>query len=66
MAEELAAEGTYHDVEIEGRGELGDGIARINGLVIFVKGATQLDKSYRVVITKRLPKCAIAEVHSPL
>ena len=54
-------EGGVYDVEIISLGDKGDGVAKIDGFVIFIKG-TQVGDKPRVKITKVLPKCAIAEI----
>lgn len=48
-------------VKIEGRGKSGDGIARVEGFVIFVSGARVGDE-VKVSITDVRPRFATAEV----
>lgn len=52
----------YKDILIESVGEKGDGVTRINDLVIFVKGA-ELDCTYNIKIKKVFKKYAFAEVN---
>lgn len=54
-------EGEEHDVKIEDLGRDGDGIARINGFVIFVAGAKVGDE-VRIKINSAKRSCAFAEV----
>ncbi len=49
------------DVKIEGVGEKGDGIARIQGFVLFVPGVKEGDE-VRVRVTRVLRKVGFAEV----
>jgi len=50
-----------YNLEIEGVGSKGDGIAKINGYTIFIPKTSVGDK-VKVKITKVLPKFAFAEV----
>jgi len=50
------------DVTIDGIGAKGDGMARIEGLVIFVKGKTEKGDEVKIKITKILSKYAFAEL----
>ena len=54
-------EGDEVEVTIEAVGEKGDGIAKINGFVIFVPGAKE-GKTVTVKITKVLRKVSFGEV----
>ncbi len=54
-------EGDEVEVKIEAVGEKGDGIAKINGFVIFVPN-TKEGETVRVRITKVLRKVGFAEV----
>lgn len=49
------------DVTIEGNGEKGDGIAKVNGFVIFVPNVSKGD-TVKIKITKVLKKVGFAEV----
>ena len=49
------------DVKIEGVGEKGDGIARVQGFVLFVPGVKEGDE-VRVSVTRVLRKVGFAEV----
>jgi predicted RNA-binding protein with TRAM domain len=53
--------GDTHTVKIEGKGKGGDGIARVQGFVIFVPGANVGDE-VKVRITAVRRRFAIAEV----
>ncbi|HNW91932.1 MAG TPA: TRAM domain-containing protein [bacterium] len=53
--------GKEYDVTIDGTGSRGDGIAHIEGLVIFVPGATK-GQSVRVKITGIGARAAKAEI----
>ncbi|HLC82038.1 MAG TPA: TRAM domain-containing protein [Candidatus Nanoarchaeia archaeon] len=53
--------GEIHEVEIKSIGEKGDGIARVNGFVLFVPGVRKGDY-VKIKITKVLPKVGFAEV----
>lgn len=52
--------GDVRDVKIEAVGSEGDGIAKINGFVVFVPGA-KLNDTVKVRITKVLKKYGFAE-----
>jgi predicted RNA-binding protein with TRAM domain len=54
-------EGDVVEVEIEDLGSKGDGIARIDGFVIFVPGG-EVDESYEVEVTSVGRKFAFAEI----
>ena len=54
--------GNEYTVDVTDNGRAGDGIARIQGLVIFVKGAKAGDKNTRVKINSVGSRFAIAEV----
>lgn len=54
--------GKEYTVDVTDNGRAGDGIARIQGLVIFVKGAKAGDKNTRVKINSVGSRFAIAEV----
>lgn len=54
-------EGEELDVKIDGVGEKGDGIARVDGFVLFIPGVREGDE-VRVKITKVLSKVGFAEV----
>ena len=53
--------GEKHDVKIEDTARQGDGIARINGLVIFVPN-TKMNDSVKIEIKALKRNCAVAEV----
>ncbi len=53
-------EGETHTVKIEESGKQGDGVARIQGFVVFVPGTSKGDE-VQVKITKVLRKFAFAE-----
>ncbi len=53
--------GEVREVRIVAMGSGGDGIAKVNGFVVFVPG-TELNDVVRVRITKVLKKFAFAEV----
>lgn len=54
-------EGDELDVEIVAVGEKGDGIARKDGYVIFIKG-TQTGDKVRIRVTRALQKVGFGEV----
>ena len=54
-------EGQELDVKIEAVGEKGDGIAKVNGFVLFVPG-TKVDDEVKIKVTKVLRKVGFAEV----
>ncbi|MEM0266625.1 MAG: TRAM domain-containing protein [Archaeoglobaceae archaeon] len=53
--------GDVRDVKIEAVGSEGDGIAKIDGFVVFVPGA-KLNDTVKVRITKVLKKYGFAEI----
>ncbi|MDK2795791.1 MAG: hypothetical protein PWQ58_990 [Archaeoglobaceae archaeon] len=53
--------GDIRDVKIEAVGSEGDGIAKIEGFVVFVPGA-KLNDSVKIRITKVLKKYGFAEM----
>ena len=53
--------GEIHEVEIKSVGEKGDGIARVNGFVLFVPSVKKGDY-VKIKVTKVLPKVGFAEV----
>lgn len=53
--------GDVRDVKIEALGSEGDGIAKIEGFVVFVPGA-KLNETVKVRITKVLKKYGFAEI----
>lgn len=55
--------GAVHDVTIEGIAREGDGIARIQGFVIFVPG-TKIGDQVKIKIEKVLRKFAIAALEA--
>lgn len=55
------SEGTEYDVKIEDVASKGDGIARIEGFVIFVPG-TKVGDSVRINVEKVMRNFAIANV----
>ncbi len=55
--------GAVHDVTIEGIAREGDGIARIQGFVIFVPG-TKVGDQVKIKIEKVLRKFAIATLET--
>jgi len=62
--EKPVKEGSEYDVVINEVGAKGDGIARVQGFVVFVTGAKQ-GENIRVKITKLMQKFAIAEKIGP-
>jgi predicted RNA-binding protein with TRAM domain len=40
------------EVAIEGKGKTGDGVAKISGYVIFVKGETEVGQKYMIRISR--------------
>lgn len=58
-------EGEEHIVSIKAVGEKGDGIARVNGFVLFVPGVKKGDY-VKIKITKVLPKVGFAQVSEKL
>jgi predicted RNA-binding protein with TRAM domain len=40
------------EVTVEGKGKTGDGVAKISGYVIFVKGETEVGQKYNIRITR--------------
>jgi predicted RNA-binding protein with TRAM domain len=55
------SEGDIVDVDVEDLGSKGDGIARVEGFVVFVPGA-EVDTTYEVEITSVGNKFAFAEI----
>ena len=55
------AEGTVYDVTIEDIAREGDGIARIQGFVVFVPG-TKVGDSVKIKVDKVMRRFAIASV----
>lgn len=53
-------EGKTYDVEIEDLGKQGDGIAKIDGFVVFIPGAEKGEKC-NVKVTRVLGSCGFAE-----
>lgn len=58
-------ENQVYDVEISAIGDRGDGITRIDNLVVFIKDTNIGDKC-RIKITKRMARYAVAEKMSDL
>lgn len=56
--------GGVHDVTIESIARKGDGIARIQGFVIFVPG-TKVGDQVKIKIEQVMPKFAIAALDEP-
>lgn len=54
-------EGEELDVKVDGVGEKGDGIARVEGFVLFIPGVKEGDE-VRVRVTKVLSRVGFAEV----
>jgi len=54
--------GREYTVDITDMGRSGDGIARIGGLVIFIKGAKRGDKNVKIKINSVGDRFATAEV----
>ena len=54
------AVGDELNVHVEAIAQRGDGIAKIQGFVVFIKGG-QLDQNVRVRVTKVFDKFAVAE-----
>lgn len=54
-------ENEEHYVDISGMGEKGDGMCKINGMVVFVKN-TKVGDTVRIRIYKVLEKVAFGEV----
>lgn len=55
------SEGDIVEVEVEDLGSKGDGIARVEGFVVFVPGA-EVDTTYEVEVTSVGNKFAFAEI----
>ena len=53
--------GEEHDVVIESMGEKGDGMARIQGFVVFVPESKE-GKKYKISITKVLSRVGFGEI----
>ncbi|MDR2874291.1 MAG: TRAM domain-containing protein [Methanobrevibacter sp.] len=53
--------GTKYDVKIEDQGKDGDGIARIDGFVVFIPGA-EVGQEITVRINATRPKFAFGEI----
>jgi predicted RNA-binding protein with TRAM domain len=56
--------GKEYTVDITDNGSAGDGIARIEGLIIFVKNAKAGDKSLKIKISSLKDRFATAEIVS--
>ena len=56
--------GKEYTVDITDNGSAGDGIARIQGLIIFVKNAKAGDKSLKIKISSLKGRFATAEIVS--
>jgi predicted RNA-binding protein with TRAM domain len=54
-------EGETYTVKIEGKGEKGDGIAKVEGFIVFVPG-TEPGQEVKIRITRVLRKFAFGEV----
>lgn len=54
-------EGSIHDVKIEDMGREGDGLARIEGFVVFVPD-THVGDEVKIKVTKVLSRMAFGEV----
>ena len=62
MSDEVPVKvGETYDVEIKSVGEKGDGIARVNGFVLFVPGVKKKDY-VKIKVTKVLAKVGFAQV----
>ena len=59
--QEPVSEGQEIKVKIVGKGEKGDGIAKINNYVIFIQGV-EVDKEYDVKIIRALNNYGFGEV----
>ncbi|MFB6182734.1 MAG: TRAM domain-containing protein [Candidatus Nanohaloarchaea archaeon] len=59
------SEGEVVEVEVEDLGSKGDGIARVDGFVVFVPGG-EVDKEYEVEVTSVGRKFAFAEIQEEL
>ena len=53
--------GEEYEVKIEAIGDKGDGIAKIQGFVVFIP-KVEMDEHYKVRIKRVVKKCAFAEV----
>jgi len=40
------------EVTVEGKGKTGDGVAKVNGYVIFIKGETEVGQKYKIRIVR--------------
>ena len=59
-------EGETYDLRLSARSPKGEGIGRINDIVVFVKNAkTRIGKTHRVRITKLYRTFAYAELTDP-
>lgn len=62
MEEIDLVEGNTYDVQVNARNPHGEGIGRVNNIVVFVKNAkTKIGKMYKVKITKVYRTFAYAE-----
>lgn len=62
--EKPVKEGDVVKVKIEGRGKNGDGVARYENFVIFVKGEVEEGKEYDVKVVEVKHSFAVGEVVS--
>lgn len=61
MMQQAVMEGETHEVLIQSVGAKGDGVTKIEGLVVFVPEAKR-DHTYKVKITKVKEKFAFGEI----
>lgn len=54
--------GEQYDVEVEAIGSTGDGMARINGYVVFIKDPVEIGENCKVEITKVTAKVGFANL----
>jgi len=50
------------EVTVEGKGRTGDGVAKVNGYVIFIKGETEVGQKYRIKVVRIGRNFATAEL----
>ena len=51
-----------YDVEIEGIGDKGDGVAKIDGLAVIVQGSKKIGEQLQIKITNVRERFAFAEI----
>jgi len=64
FAKKPVKEGDIIKVKIWGKGKQGDGITKVNGFVVFVKGDVEVGKEYEVKILKVMRNFSTAILNS--